>query len=114
VSDIASPCTSRVSAPGSDYESLDCELPLGHEGPHVAHDDGGYQRITITWEDIPQPEPTPEQIKAREEWAAKYGTIVPTEVGVASMVSTAVLDRLGAQTFRVPRYRGLDAQGQGG
>jgi hypothetical protein len=108
VSDIASPCTSSVSAPGSDYGSLDCELPLGHEGPHVAHDDSSYQRITLTWEDIPQPEPTPEQIKARKEWAAKYE--VSTPVGVATLMSQAVLDRLEGQTFRVPRYRGLDAR----
>jgi hypothetical protein len=102
------PCTSSVSAPGSDYESIDCELPLGHEGPHVAHDDSSYQRITITWEDIPQPEPTPEEVARREEWFRTYGaSLVPGDIGIQTLMSQAVLDRLEGQTFRVPRYRGL-------
>jgi hypothetical protein len=105
-------CTSTVSAPGSDGESLDCELLLGHEGPHVAHENNSYQRLTLTWEDLPQPEPTPEERARMEEIVSRYRDIAPGPVGIITHLSRAASEEVKsgeALTWRMPSYRGLTA-----
>jgi hypothetical protein len=93
-------CPALIPSPGSDDGEEQCQLPVGHDGPHQYTQDNQWRSLTITWEDKPQPPPTPEELAVREAFRARY--VTSTRYGIQTLLTRAVADKLKNTTLRLP------------